>query len=80
MAAHQQIMRYASDKGMLDTPRTTVVAAVLQGTTATWMHCGDSRLYVVRDGRLLVRTRDHSYARAAQAARLRHARQPQPAC
>jgi serine/threonine protein phosphatase PrpC len=26
------------------------------------MHCGDSRLYVVRDGRLLVRTRDHSHA------------------
>jgi serine/threonine protein phosphatase PrpC len=50
MAAHQQIMRYASDKGMLDTPRTTLVAAVLQGTTATWVHCGDSRLYVVRDG------------------------------
>jgi len=62
MAAHQQIMRYASHKAMLDTPRTTVVAALLQGTTATWMHCGDSRLYVVRDGRLLTRTRDHSHA------------------
>jgi serine/threonine protein phosphatase PrpC len=62
MAAHQQIMRYASHKAMLDTPRTTVVAAVLQNSTATWMHCGDSRLYVVRDGRLLVRTRDHSHA------------------
>ena len=37
MAAHQQIMRYASHKAMLDTPRTTVVAALLQGTTATWM-------------------------------------------
>jgi hypothetical protein len=32
MAAHHQIMRYASEKGMLDTPRTTVVAAMLQGT------------------------------------------------
>jgi serine/threonine protein phosphatase PrpC len=62
MAAHQQIMRYAGNKGMLDTPRTTVVVAVLQGTTATWIHCGDSRLYVVRDGELLTRTRDHSHA------------------
>ena len=26
-----------------------------------WVHCGDSRLYVVRDGALLTRTRDHSY-------------------
>ncbi len=61
MAAHHQIIRYASEKGMLDTPRTTLVAAVLQGTSATWVHCGDSRLYVVRDGELLTRTRDHSY-------------------
>jgi serine/threonine protein phosphatase PrpC len=61
MAAHQQILRYATAKGMLDTPRTTLVAAILQGTEATWVHCGDSRLYVVRDGQLLMRTRDHSY-------------------
>ena len=61
MAAHQQIIRYANEKGMLDTPRTTLVAAVLQGTGATWVHCGDSRLYVVRGGELLTRTRDHSY-------------------
>lgn len=58
MAAHHQIIRYASEKGMLDTPRTTIVAAILQGSGATWVHCGDSRLYVVRDGELLTRTRD----------------------
>ena len=61
LAAHHQIIRYASEKGMLDTPRTTVVACILQGAGATWVHCGDSRLYVVRDGELLTRTRDHSY-------------------
>ena len=61
LAAHHQIIRYASEKGMLDTPRTTVVAAILQGTSVTWVHCGDSRLYVMRDGELLTRTRDHSY-------------------
>ena len=61
MAAHHQIIRYASEKGMLDTPRTTLVAAIVQDRSATWVHCGDSRLYVVRDGELLTRTRDHSY-------------------
>ena len=61
MAAHHQIIRYASEKGMLDTPRTTLVAAVVQGNAASWVHCGDSRLYVVRGGELLTRTRDHSY-------------------
>ncbi|KTT27880.1 PP2C family protein-serine/threonine phosphatase [Pseudacidovorax intermedius] len=61
-AAHQQIMRYAGRKAMLDTPRTTIVVAVLQQGCATWAHCGDSRLYAVRGERLLVRTRDHSHA------------------
>jgi PPM family protein phosphatase len=62
MAAHHQIIRYAADKGMLDTPRTTLVAAVLQDGCGQWVHCGDSRLYLVRDGQMLTRTRDHSYA------------------
>lgn len=61
MAAHHQIIRYAAEKGMLDTPRTTLVAAVLERGYLHWVHCGDSRLYVVRDGELLTRTRDHSY-------------------
>jgi serine/threonine protein phosphatase PrpC len=71
MAAHQQILRYATAKGMLDTPRTTLVAAILQGTEATWVHCGDSRLYVVRDGQLLMRTRDHSYLEQQNAGVLK---------
>lgn len=61
MAAHHQIIRYASEKGMLDTPRTTLVAAVMERGHMHWVHCGDSRLYVVRDGELVTRTRDHSY-------------------
>jgi serine/threonine protein phosphatase PrpC len=61
MASHHQIIRYASEKGMLDTPRTTLVSAVVQDGCATWIHCGDSRLYLVRDGALVTRTRDHSY-------------------
>jgi len=61
MAAHRQILRYAADKHLMDTPRTTLVAAIVQGGVAYWVHCGDSRLYFVRNGELLVRTRDHSY-------------------
>lgn len=59
-AAHRQILRYASERGMPDAPRTTIVAAVVQGGAVTWIHCGDSRLYLVREGHLLARTRDHS--------------------
>jgi serine/threonine protein phosphatase PrpC len=61
MAAHRHIVKYAAEKGMLDTPRTTVVAALVQDGMASWVHCGDSRLYLVRGGKLVVRTRDHSY-------------------
>ena len=61
MAAHRQIIKYAIEKGMLDTPRTTVVAAIVQNGNASWLHCGDSRFYMMRKGKLVVRTRDHSY-------------------
>ncbi len=62
MAAHHQIVRLATERAMLDSPRTTLVGAILQNGAAHWVHCGDSRLYLVRDGALLTRTRDHSYA------------------
>ena len=61
MAAHRQIQTYAIEKHMSDSPRTTIVAAVVQAGSVTWIHCGDSRLYLVRKGELLARTRDHSY-------------------
>lgn len=66
MAAHRQILRYAIEQGLLDTPRTTIVAAVVQAGGITWMHCGDSRLYFVRRDELLTRTRDHSYLEQRQ--------------
>ena len=41
---------------------STVVALFidLDGNVASWGHCGDSRLYVFRGGRIAARTRDHS--------------------
>ena len=66
MAAHRDILRYSIEKGMIDTPRTTLVAVVVQDGGASWIHCGDSRLYVVREGGLLVRTRDHSFIEQRQ--------------
>jgi PPM family protein phosphatase len=62
IAGHHQLLRYATSKSLMDTPRTTVVGCVLQGNQAYWAHCGDSRLYVVREGKLIARTRDHSYS------------------
>ncbi|HWH75207.1 MAG TPA: PP2C family serine/threonine-protein phosphatase [Methylibium sp.] len=62
IAGHHQLIRYATEKALIDTPRTTVVACVMQGNAAYWAHCGDSRLYLVRGDKLIARTRDHSYS------------------
>ncbi len=62
IAGHHQLIRYATEKALIDTPRTTIVACVLQGNAAYWAHCGDSRLYLVRGDKLVARTRDHSYS------------------
>lgn len=60
LSAHHHIVRYADHQKMPDSPRTTLVVALLQHGKATWAHCGDSRLYCVRQGALLARTVDHS--------------------
>ncbi len=62
IAGHHQLLRYATQKALIDTPRTTIVACLLQGNAAYWAHCGDSRLYLVRGDKLIARTRDHSYS------------------
>ena len=62
LEGHHALLRYATDRALIDTPRTTMIACVLQGNAAYWAHCGDSRLYLVRGGRMVSRTRDHSYS------------------
>ncbi len=61
IAGHHQLLRYATERSLVDTPRTTAVACIIQGNAAYWAHCGDSRLYLIRGGKLVARTRDHSY-------------------
>ena len=60
LTAHRHILRYAVSRDALDSPRTTIVVAVLQDGRVSWTHCGDSRLYLVREGALLTRSKDHS--------------------
>ena len=59
-AAHREIHRYRAINNLPETPRTTVVACLIQHNVAFWAHCGDSRLYWMRNGQILARTRDHS--------------------
>jgi PPM family protein phosphatase len=45
---------------MLECPRTTCVACVIQDGKAYWAHSGDSRLYLFRAGKVAAATLDHS--------------------
>ncbi len=42
-------------------PRATCAVCVVQRGEAWWAHIGDSRVYVLRAGNVLTRTRDHSH-------------------
>lgn len=59
-AAHRAIVAFADEHQMLECPRTTIVACIVQNGKACWAHSGDSRLYVFRSGRMVQRTLDHS--------------------
>jgi len=58
--SHAAILREAEMRELADTPRTVLVACVVQEGYAHWMHIGDCRLYFIRDGRVMLRTRDHT--------------------
>jgi serine/threonine protein phosphatase PrpC len=42
-------------------PRATCAVCLVQGSSAYWAHVGDSRVYHLRGGKVLDRTRDHSH-------------------
>ena len=42
-------------------PRATCAACIVQGSSAYWVHVGDSRVYQLRAGEVVARTRDHSH-------------------
>jgi len=58
--AHLALGDYAKARNLIESPRTTCVACVVQNAMACWAHAGDSRLYHLREGRILTQTRDHS--------------------
>jgi serine/threonine protein phosphatase PrpC len=59
-AAHRELHRYRAEHSLPEAPRTTVVICIVQEGVARWAHAGDSRLYLLRGGRIAERTIDHS--------------------
>ena len=71
-AAHEAILREAEQRELSEAPRTTLVACLVQGGFAYWVHVGDSRLYLFRSGRIHARTRDHTFVQQlVDAGRIR---------
>jgi len=58
--AHSAILDFTDAHNLKDSPRTTCVACIIQDNIAYWAHAGDSRLYLMRNGKVLAQTRDHS--------------------
>ena len=61
--AHYAILDYSSAHNLGDSPRTTCVACIIQDSVAYWAHAGDSRLFLMRGGKIIAQTRDHSRIR-----------------
>jgi serine/threonine protein phosphatase PrpC len=59
--AHQEIVAYGHAQEPPIDPRATAVGVLVQDGQAYWTHAGDSRLYLIRDHRVIRRTRDHSF-------------------
>jgi len=59
--AHEAVVALGVDLPAEVRPRATCAACVVQGASAYWAHVGDSRVYLLRDGRVVERTRDHTH-------------------
>jgi len=58
--AHRQVVDAGFRENPPVRPCTTIIVCLVQGHSAWWVHVGDSRLYLIRDGKAVFRTRDHS--------------------
>lgn len=59
--AHDEVVLLGADLAVDYRPRATCALCLVQEGGAWWGHVGDSRIYHMRDGRLLTRSRDHSH-------------------
>lgn len=59
--AHEEVVRLGTKLPLEQRPRATCAMCVVQGASAYWGHIGDSRIYLLRGGRIRARTRDHSH-------------------
>ena len=59
--AHEEVAKLGANLPLELRPRATCAVCLVQNGSAFWAHIGDSRVYHVRHGKILQRTRDHSH-------------------
>ncbi len=59
--AHDAVVGLGKALPLEQRPRATCAICVVQDGSAYWAHVGDSRVYQIRNGEVVARTRDHSH-------------------
>jgi serine/threonine protein phosphatase PrpC len=59
--AHDEVVKIGADLAVDFRPRATCAVCLIQEGGSWWGHIGDSRIYHMRQGKLLKRSRDHSH-------------------
>ena len=59
--AHEEVAKLGVNLPLEQRPRATCAVCLVQNGSALWAHIGDSRVYLLRRGKVFKRTRDHSH-------------------
>ena len=59
--AHEEVVKLGAQLPLEQRPRATCALCLIQRRASWWAHVGDSRVYHVRHGAVLARSRDHSH-------------------
>ena len=59
--AHDEVVKLGEDQAVDFRPRATCAVCLVQENGSWWAHVGDSRIYQMRNGKLVSRSRDHSH-------------------
>ncbi len=59
--AHDEVVKLGAQLPIEQRPRATCAVCLVQQGATWWAHIGDSRLYHLRHGGLIARSRDHSH-------------------
>ncbi len=59
--AHDEVVKIGADLAVDFRPRATCAVCLIQENGSWWGHIGDSRIYHLRQGKMISRSRDHSH-------------------